>query len=257
VRHVLSKKGEAALGAVMRRRPLLAFDFDGTLAPIAPRPHQVQVPPGVAQRLATLGQSLPVAIVTGRAVADVRPRLGFVPRYVVGSHGAEDELDPDGSAARARALDPLRSLLRDSARLLDEAGVQFEDKAQSIALHYRMAPQPQAAAALVRQLLALVPPTTMHVFEGKAVINAVAAGAPDKAHAVTTLVARSGAACAVYIGDDVNDDPVFAAAPPRWLTVRVGRDDPSSRARFFLDSSSEVTPFLDRLLAHRPRPAAD
>ena len=248
---MLSKKGELALGAVMRRRPLLAFDFDGTLAPIAPRPHQVQVPPGVAQRLAQLGESLPVAIVTGRSVADVRPRLGFEPRYVVGSHGAEDELDPAGSAERALALEPLRDLLRDRAELLAEAGVQVEDKGQSIALHYRMAPQPQAAAALVRQVMAHAPPT-LHVFEGKAVINAVAAGAPDKAHAVTALVSRSGAACAVFAGDDVNDDPVFAAAPPRWLTVRVGRDDPASRARFFLDSSSEIVPFLDRLLAHRP-----
>jgi trehalose 6-phosphate phosphatase len=51
------------------------------------------------------------------------------------------------------------------------------------------------------------------------------------------LVARCGAACALFAGDDVNDEPVFVAAPPHWLTVRVGRDDRAlARAYFFLDS---------------------
>src|SRR6476620_2607546 len=38
MRHLFSAEGEAALVATMARRPLLAFDFDGTLAPIVPRP---------------------------------------------------------------------------------------------------------------------------------------------------------------------------------------------------------------------------
>jgi len=45
-----------------------------------------------------------VAIVTGRPVADVRERLGFAPRYIAGKHGAEDESDPVGAAARASVL---------------------------------------------------------------------------------------------------------------------------------------------------------
>ena len=68
------------------------------------------------------------------------------------------------------------------------------------------------------------------------------------------LVARSGASCALFAGDDVNDEPVFAAAPPSWLTVRVGRDDPTSRARFYLDSPSEVALLLERALANLPPP---
>jgi trehalose 6-phosphate phosphatase len=85
------------------------------------------------------------------------------------------------------------------------------------------------------------------------VVNATAAGAPDKAHAVRALLARSGASCAVFAGDDVNDEPVFESAPPTWLTVRVGRDDPKSRAQFFLDSPNEVALLLERMLVHLPR----
>ena len=62
------------------------------------------------------------------------------------------------------------------------------------------------------------------------------------------LVSRCGASCALFAGDDVNDEPVFVAAPPDWLTVRVGRDGPASRAQFFLDSPVEMAQLLEQML---------
>jgi hypothetical protein len=50
------------------QRPLLAFDFDGTLAPIVARPDDARYLAGRAARLKSLAAQLPVAIVTGRAV---------------------------------------------------------------------------------------------------------------------------------------------------------------------------------------------
>ena len=58
----------------MRLRPLLAFDFDGTLAPIVARPDDARVPDAVSRCLAELAATLPIAIITGRSVADVRAR---------------------------------------------------------------------------------------------------------------------------------------------------------------------------------------
>jgi trehalose 6-phosphate phosphatase len=252
MRHLFTKKGEAALAAALQRRPLLAFDFDGTLAPIVSRPDEARIPTAVAARLSWLVPRLPVAIVTGRSVADVRGRLGFTPRYIVGNHGAEEESDPVGTAARASALTPLRDLLASRGAALADAGILVEDKGQSIALHYRLSRHREHALALVHELLSKVP-VPLHVFAGKMVVNATAAGAPDKAHAVRALLARSGASCAVFAGDDVNDEPVFESAPPTWLTVRVGRDDPKSRAQFFLDSPNEVALLLERMLVHLPR----
>lgn len=77
MRHLFSPAGRSALAALMRRRALLGFDFDGTLAPIVARPHDARIPRAVAAQLARLVQLLPVAIVTGRALDDVYGRLGF------------------------------------------------------------------------------------------------------------------------------------------------------------------------------------
>ena len=88
------------------------------------------------------------------------------------------------------------------------------------------------------------------IFAGKMVENVVRLDAADKSDAVHLLVRHSGAGCAVFMGDDVNDEPVFASAPPDWVTIRVGRDDHASRAAFFLDSTAEVAMLLDRMLAH-------
>ena len=63
----------------------------------------------------------------------------------------------------------------------------------------------------------------------------------------------------MFAGDDVNDEPVFRRAPPHWLTVRVGRFEPTSAARFRLDDNAEVAQMLDRMLAllGTPPPADD
>jgi len=240
--------GEAALAAVLRLRPLMAFDFDGTLAPIVARPDGARVSVAVASRLAALTARLPVAIVTGRSVADVRGRLGFEPQFIVGNHGAE-EVQEDGAVSRlAEPLDGLRALLRAHEAELRAAGVSVEDKGLSLALHYRLARDRPRAQQLIAALLD-PPPAGLRLFAGKMVVNAMAADAPDKAHAVHALVARVGTAAAFFAGDDVNDEPVFASAPPQWLTLRVGRDDLNSRARFCLDGPQQMALLLERVLA--------
>lgn len=240
--------GEAALAAVLRLRPLMAFDFDGTLAPIVARPDDARVSVAVASRLAALTTRLPVAIVTGRSVANVRGRLGFEPQFIVGNHGAE-EVQEDGAVSRlAEPLDSLRALLQAHAAELRTAGVSVEDKGLSLALHYRLSRDRPAAQQLIAALLD-PPPAGLRLFAGKMVVNAMAADAPDKAHAVHALVARVGAAAAFFAGDDVNDEPVFASAPPHWLTLRVGRDDLGSRARFCIDGPQEMALLLGQVLA--------
>jgi trehalose 6-phosphate phosphatase len=246
MRHLFSTEGEAAIVATMAKRPLLAFDFDGTLAPIVARPDDARVPAAIEQRLERLGLVLPLAIVSGRRVDDVRARMSFTPRYIVGNHGAEDPWSP--ASGLPDALDAMRVRLRAEAQTLAEAGITIEDKQYSIALHYRLSRQPVRAVEVVSGLAQDLP-AGLRAFGGKLVLNIVVDGAPDKAQAVAALVERSGAGSAVFLGDDVNDEPVFARAEPGWLTVKVGPDDPDSRAMYRLDDLGQVAGLLERMLA--------
>ena len=248
MKHLFTPEGEAALQAILALRPLLAFDFDGTLAPIVVRPDDARVPPAVARHLETIAREFPVAILTGRSVADVTPRLGFAPLYVIGNHGAED---PAGSAPLGGdALDALRLRLAGDTGLA-AAGVVVEDKRLSLALHYRTAADPQAALARIDALLVGIEPALAR-FGGKFVVNVVAAGLPDKGDALLELVQRTGVEAAMFVGDDVTDEAVFRRARPPWLTVRIGRDDPRSAAMFGLDSETELVTVLARLAALPP-----
>jgi len=130
---------------------------------------------------------------------------------------------------------------------LRRAGVTVEDKGASIALHYRLAADRQRARDVVAAALDKLGPD-LTVFGGKLVVNVVPSNAMDKAGALKQLVARAGSDCAFFAGDDVNDEPVFAAGHGDWLTVRIGRDDPNSTAMFFLDSPREMAAMLDRMV---------
>lgn len=246
MQHLFSAAGEQALAAVIALRPLLAFDFDGTLAPIVGRPGDARVSTAIAKGLERVGRTLPLAIVSGRRVDDIRERLHFTPRYIVGNHGAESPLMPEANPPSL--LDPLRERLANSATDLADAGVTVEDKGRSIALHYRLAPDRSRAYGVVNYLARTLDPG-LSAFGGKLVMNFVPQGAPDKAMAVARLVEHSGAKAAVFLGDDVNDEPVFARAAPGWLTIKVGRDERVSQAMYCLDGPDEIEGLLERILA--------
>jgi trehalose 6-phosphate phosphatase len=248
LRSLLSPQGLEALETLARAPALFAFDFDGTLAPIRPRPDDVHVSATIASRLDKLARMRPVAIVTGRRIDDVRERLGFTPAWIIGNHGAEDEGDPEAAARARHALDALRERLREREDGLAGAGVLVEDKGQSLALHFRTAPDRDAASAMIEDALAGFT-HALHVFGGKLVWNAVAADAPDKAVAVQRLIARAGVQAAFFAGDDVNDEPVFAAAQHQWVTVRIGCERRASAARFCIAGPHEMAGVLDRILA--------
>lgn len=250
--HILGPEGQAALARTLASSPLLAFDFDGTLAPIVALPSMARMPAAVSERLGRIAARVPVAIVTGREVADVRQRLDFEPRYIVGSHGAEGPV-AEPAPVWVSAMAVARDWLQPHRGTLEAIGVQLEDKRSSIALHYRNAPDRALARRSLERLLRTASPA-LHVFGGKMVFNIVPAHAPDKADAVLALVRQEGAGTALFVGDDLNDEPVFQRAPAHWLTIKVGpgteRSAARSAARFFLAGPSEVADLLDAMLGH-------
>jgi trehalose 6-phosphate phosphatase len=246
--YLFSAKGEAALATLLKRPVLFAFDFDGTLAPIVDLPHAAQMPAGSRQLLQRLGHKAPLAIISGRSVADLHRRLGGVtPKYLVGNHGLEGIGDTSSNLAESAALcAQWRQQLRPMLAQPEALGVMLEDKTYSLTLHYRLAPNPAAAAHWLRTIVAGLRPVP-HVIGGKQVLNLMPNRSSNKRHALESLLRQEHLTHALYVGDDDTDETIFAAAPPDWLTLRV-EPSPRSAARFFLKRQQEVEPLLQKIL---------
>jgi len=222
----------AELVAGMPGGMLLAFDLDGTLAPIVARPQEARVPDDVQQMLAALA---------------VRGMVWFTPRYLVGNHGAEGV---PGHEAQVPAYGAMcrewLAALRANGVVERLAGVLLEDKTYSLSLHYRLARDPEAArATLLGAASQLSPPP--RVVTGKRVLNLVPPGAPHKGEALRELIAHARVPRALYVGDDMTDEDVFALRLPGVHTVRV-EPDGDSAADYMLQRQADVARLLRALL---------
>ena len=110
---------------------VLAFDLDGTLAPLVPRPADASVTVDTAARLKALSHVWPLGVITGRGVDDARQRLGFTPRYLFGNHGAE-RADTAASTVLHARLNACREHLRRYRPAMQTRWIVLEDKGLSL-----------------------------------------------------------------------------------------------------------------------------
>ncbi len=227
--------------------PAFFLDVDGTLLDIAEAPDRVSVPERVVDLLAQLSARADgaLALVSGRSIRDLDCLLAPLRLPCAGLHGAERR-DHEGRVHRPRvndALDEARSVLADFCGV--HPGTLLEDKGAALALHYRQAPQAEAAARLaVDSLLArLAPDFTLQ--QGKCVFELKPAGA-SKAHAICDFMAEPPFAgrVPVFVGDDVTDEDGFRAVNAHGgLSVRVGAAAITA-ARATLDGVADVLDWL-------------
>jgi trehalose 6-phosphate phosphatase len=240
---ILSVEARGALDDLAARRALLAFDFDGTLAPIVADRDAAEMRPETRRLLRALALLHPCVVISGRARADVAARVAGIPLFaVVGNHGAEAGHGPVDRSRRARVLSWVRSLRRDLGAV---AGIDVEDKWFSIAVHYRHVESRAAARGLVVRVATAL--AGAQVFGGHAVVNLVPAEAPDKGSALEELVRRAGAGAVLYAGDDRTDEDVFRSARVE-VGVRVGRTARSA-ASWYVPRQAAVDDLLRALIA--------
>jgi len=254
VKQLWSRDGERALSSLAGSKVLFAFDFDWTLAPIVQQPDRARVATGVFSRLAKLAQLAPVAVISGRSLSDLRPRIPVDVRLSVGNHGSERvETDSDLSPMRETCRQWLEQL-RPRVDAYNDGGIFIEDKGITLSVHYRMARERERAERAIADWIHDLEPVP-RVIGGKLVFNLLPAQARTKFEALTGLAADESAEAVLFIGDDLTDETVFEQAPSGWITVRVEKDR-NSRARFFIGDQSDVVNLLDRLIAMRIRDPA-
>jgi len=233
VRNLLLRSQAPLLRQLSSDRTVLAFDYDGTLAPIVARPEEAGLRERTRRLLTEAARLYPCLVISGRSRSDLQRRLrGLGLRALVGNHG----LLPSGRRP------PLGSWALELERRLGPLGVVIERKELSVAVHYRGAPRKRAARRAA--LAAARSLAGVRLLPGKQVVDVLPRGAASKGRALRRAVARLGGRRALYLGDDRTDEDVFALDWPGLVSVRVGVRR-GSRARYFLRRQSDV----DRLLA--------
>jgi alpha,alpha-trehalase len=129
------------VGVLGAREPVLFVDYDGTLSAIVADPGAATLVEGAAKALESMASQCPVAILSGRDLADIRSRVAIPGMWYAGSHGFE-LTEPDGTYHRNEAALAAVGVLERAAAelgaiLAEVPGVRVEHKRFAVAVHYR------------------------------------------------------------------------------------------------------------------------
>jgi trehalose 6-phosphate phosphatase len=215
----------------------LFVDFDGTLAPLAPRPQDVQTPSWVVPALRRLQLALngAVAVVSGRPIAQLDAFLAPLTLPSAGAHGAEQR-GAAGVVASVAAVPPQHVVQAAHVLAQQHEGLILELKGSGFSLHYRARPELETTCrdALVAALAA-VPgaPDAWEWLHGHFVFELKQRGI-SKGSAVRAFMAEPMFAgrLPIFIGDDVTDeDGIRAVQSLGGYGVRVGGAESDARYR--------------------------
>lgn len=262
--------GRAGLAAILAEphRALMAFDYDGTLAPIVVDPTRALPHPKVLANLANLASAVGVvAVVTGRPARVVVELAGFdgVPGLeglvVLGHYGLE-RWDASGDVVSPAEMPPEIAMARaELPALLDSLGLgaaDIEDKGLSLAVHVRrLADADQALGQLEEPLRELAARCGLATEPGRRVIELRPTGM-DKGQALRTLVVQTQPAAVAFVGDDLGDLAAFAEVERlrdtgvAGLLVCSGSSEETAlaeRADLVVDGPGGVADFIETIVA--------
>ncbi len=245
---------EEVRARVAGARPVaLLADFDGTLAGFADEPDAVVLPDRIRTRLARIARSGRgrVGIVSGRALDDLRARVGIDELVYAGNHGLEIAgpgwawTHPGAARSRGAVVACCRRIRQ---RLRGVPGAWVEDKGLTATVHYRRIPPRLVERVHVAVLedVAQLPPGTLVVHPGTHALEIrpdVAWGKGAAVRRVLTFFFGSGwhrEASVVYAGDDRTDEDAFTALADHAVTIKVGPTARPTAARYSLRGIDEV-----------------
>ncbi|MHB1864029.1 MAG: bifunctional alpha,alpha-trehalose-phosphate synthase (UDP-forming)/trehalose-phosphatase [Gemmatimonadaceae bacterium] len=242
-----------------RPATVLFLDYDGTLTPIVDRPEDADLSARTRAVLlrAARNPALEVVIVSGRALDDVRERVGVPGITYVGDHGFQ--IDGPGLSLHHEGLERYRDALDRTVVELEGLrvpGSQIKRKPATISYHVRHVAvddrddAEQAAVRIMRRY-------RLRVTRGKRVVEARPPVDWHKGQAVLyVLMHRYGAdwparVRALYIGDDVTDEDAFASLRGIGRSIRVaaGATPGPTNAEYRLPDPADVVQLVRWLAA--------
>lgn len=234
------------------RRTALFLDFDGTLVDIVARPDAVALAEATRNALAIIAQHTDgaLAIVTGRDIATIDAFVAPLRLPIAGVHGftRRDAMgrvqmpETDG-----KLLDNLKEVL--GALCSEHEGLLLEEKAGSVALHFRARPELEdiCIAAMERIVDGA---GAFRVSRGKMVVEARPKDA-NKGAAVAAFMSEApfSGRVPLFAGDDVTDEDAFEAVNVvGGISIKVG-DGPTA-ATFRASSTAAFAAWLAEYAQH-------
>ena len=243
------------------KKLLLFLDFDGTLAAIVDHYKSATI---LQESKALLKQIAKdpgccVAIVSGRALPDLKKRVGLKNIIYAGNHGLE--IEGPGIAytsfVKADVKSSFRKIKSDLLRRIRKIkGVLIEDKGLTLSVHYRRVDRKDLL--LFRQIFLesawpYLKSRRIGMSQGKKVFDIKPAVKWNKGRAALWLINYLGRrghgrkTFPIFIGDDVTDETAFIALKKKGLCIRVGCGRPSA-AQYCLRDINQVARFLRTVL---------
>ncbi|MDT0677993.1 trehalose-phosphatase [Autumnicola musiva] len=237
-----------------QEKALLFLDFDGTLAPIVEHHEDAAISEKMRDLVLRLSKVYPAAVVSGRGMKDVSQRVNIPELYYAGSHGFEisgpgNFLKENDEAQKVLpTFDEIEPLLHEE--LSDIAGVDFERKKFTLAIHYRKVKEEMTDEVHDRVAASLKDYPDLKKADGKKVIEIRPSIDWHKGKAVEFLKEQLGEKdqnYSVYIGDDVTDEDAFKYVQ-NGLGILVGDHGHQTSADYSLKNIDEVEQFFRLLL---------
>lgn len=231
---------------------LILLDYDGTLSPFARLPHLAAPSPQVIELLQNLcsDTSNKIVLISGRTRESIGNWFSQLSIGLIAEHGGFIKL-PNTSWQQSverqtewkNKVLPLFNFYQTRC-----AGTFIEEKALSIAWHYRNADLELAvirAMELINDLNELSSQFDFQVLQGNMVIEARVKGV-DKGTATKKLMEKTDYDFILAIGDDKTDEDMFRVLPESAYSIRVGLTQ--SHAKYNLKNQGAVIEFLNKLV---------
>jgi trehalose 6-phosphate phosphatase len=240
------------VGTAHKRHPAFFLDYDGTLTPIVERPELAIMSHEMRDAVRQLAEHGTVAIVSGRALEDVRKLVQLNKLVYAGSHGFEiagpegTQITHDVGEQFVTAVDHAEQLLHDELDGIE--GVLIERKHVSVAIHVRLVNSKNVSR--VEQVVERVAKEqpTLRITSGKKVYELQPNIDWHKGKAVAWLMQalklEGPDVLPIYIGDDVTDEDAFVALKDTGVGILVSDQPRETAAEYVLRDTGEVEQFL-------------
>jgi trehalose 6-phosphate phosphatase len=191
-------------------------------------------------------QKVELVIISGRRRADLQRYIGIRKIKYMGLYGWENKKNKKVPYPERVAL--AQTLVDLLAELPAYPGAWIEPKLNSFSVHLKgLKPEAQSKVrqAVKRRVEFL--PGTLQAMNNLRDVEVAPVSIGDKGIAVRNILRQTAmrGALPIYFGDDLSDEPAFAAAG-KGVSVLVGKRR-ATQARFFLRGPAEVTTALSKM----------